>query len=173
MKQEKSYNNPPGGGYQKALVNVKDALYSLMMEYPTEEWVKLPSPGLMVFETSNQEVKQNESINNSVRKVDTSIIHVGDAILDTAAEAGIDENYYLLNNQSTCSAFINKKYLTKIRDAPDGQYIRLHCNSGVTYTNKIGEPPGYYDPVWYNPKGIDNILSLDLVQKNHPVTYNG
>ena len=26
--------------------------------------------------------------------------------------------------------------------------------------------------VWYNPKGIANILSLVLVQKNHPVTYN-
>ena len=37
-KQEKSSNNPPGGGYQKLLVNVKDALCSLMMDYPTEEW---------------------------------------------------------------------------------------------------------------------------------------
>ena len=26
--------------------------------------------------------------------------------------------------------------------------------------------------MWYKPKGIENILSLGLVQKNHPVTYN-
>ena len=35
MKQEKSSNKSPGGGDQKALVNVKDALCSLMMVSPT------------------------------------------------------------------------------------------------------------------------------------------
>ena len=42
----------------------------------------------------------------------------------------------------------------------------------MTKTKKIGDLPGYSDPVWYNPKGIDNILYLGLVQKNHPVNYN-
>ena len=46
MNQEKSFNKPPGGGYQKALVNVKDASRSLMMGPPTEEWGKLPYTGL-------------------------------------------------------------------------------------------------------------------------------
>ena len=35
-KQEKSNNKPPGGGDQKALVNVKDSLCNLMMGSPTE-----------------------------------------------------------------------------------------------------------------------------------------
>ena len=65
-----------------------------------------------------------------------------------------------------------RKYLSNIRDAPDGQYLRFRYNSGVTHTNKIGDLPVYYDPVWYNPKGISNILSLRLVQKNHHVTYS-
>ena len=47
MNQEKSSNKPPGGGDQKALVNVKDSLCSLMMGYPTDEWGELPSPGIM------------------------------------------------------------------------------------------------------------------------------
>ena len=42
----------------------------------------------------------------------------------------------------------------------------------MTHTNKIGDLQGYSDPVWYNPKGIENILSLGLVQKNHFLTYN-
>ena len=126
----------------------------------------------MLFQTSTQEARQNESINSSVRKGDSRIMHVGDTILASAAEAGIDENWCLLDNQLTCNAFINRKYLSNIRDAPDGKYIRVHFNAGVTHTNKIGNLPGYYDPVWYNPKGIGNILSLGLVQKNHPVTYN-
>ena len=99
-------------------------------------------------------------------------MHVGNTILAAAAEAGIDKNWCLLDNQSTWNAFINGKYLSNIRNAADRKYLRVHCNAGVTHTNKIGDLPGYSDPVWYNPKGISNILSLGLVQKNHPVTYN-
>ena len=47
MKKKKFSNKPPGGGYQKAMVNVKDASCSLMMVSPTEEWGELPSPGLV------------------------------------------------------------------------------------------------------------------------------
>ena len=110
MKQEKSSNKPPGGGDQKSLVNVKDSLCSLMMGSPTEEWGELPPPGLMFYQTSTQESRQTNYINNSVRKGDARIMHVGDTILAAAAEAGIDENWCLLDNQSTCNAFINGKY---------------------------------------------------------------
>ena len=48
----------------------------------------------------------------------------------------------------------------------------VRCNPVVTHTKTIGDLLGYFYPIWYNPKGITNILSLGLVQKNHPVTYN-
>ena len=82
--------DPPGGGDQKALVNVKDASCSLMMGSPTDEWGELTSTGLMFCQNSTQEARQNQPINNSLRKGDASIMHVGDTILDAAAEAGID-----------------------------------------------------------------------------------
>ena len=106
-----------------------------------------------------------------MRKVDASRMHVVDTILDSAAEAGIDENWCFIGNHSTCNAFINVKYLSNIKNAPDGQYLRVHFNAGVTPINKIGDLPRYSDPVWYNSKGIAKILSLGLVQKNHHVTY--
>ena len=90
-------------------------------------------------------------------------------IVAAAAEARIDENWCLLNNQSTYNTLVNKKYLSNIRDAPGGQYIRAHCNVGVTHTKTIGDLPGYSDTVWYNPQGIANILSLGLVQKMNRV----
>ena len=101
-----------------------------------------------------------------------NIICVGDTILDTATEAGIGENWCLIDNQSTCNAFTNGNYLPKIRDASGGQYICFHCNVGVTYTNNIDDFPGYSNSAWYNPKGLSNILSLVLVKKYHLVTYN-
>ena len=66
-----------------------------------------------------------------------------DTTLDAAAEAGIDENWCLRDNQSTCNAFVNVKYLSNIRDVPDGQYLCVNCNAGVTYTNKICDLSGY------------------------------
>ena len=36
MNQEKSANKPPGGGYQKALVNVKEYSQSIIMGDPTK-----------------------------------------------------------------------------------------------------------------------------------------
>ena len=86
---------------------------------------------------------------------------------DAASEAGIGENWCLLYNQSTYNTFINEKYLPNIRDAPDGKYLSFHCNAGITCTNNVGDLPGYSNPVYYNPKGISNILSLGLVQKHH------
>ena len=107
-----------------------------------------------------------------MKKGNTRIIHVVDTILAAATEAGINENWCLTNNHSTCNESINEKYISNIIYAPNGKYISVHCNIGVTHTNKIGDIPKYYNPMWYNPKGIANIMSLCLVQKNHLVTYN-
>ena len=96
---------------------------------------------------------------------------MGYTILYATAEAGIDENGCLLDNHSTFDAFINIKYLSNIIDAPDDKYLHFHFNADVTYTNNIGDLPGYSNPVWYYTKGISNILSLVLVQKHHLVTY--
>ena len=90
-----------------------------------------------------------------------------------AAEDGIKKtNGCLIDNQSTCNAFINVKYMSNIINFPDRQYLCVHYNAGVTYTKNIGDLPGYSNPVWYNPKGIANIISLGLAQKHHIVTHN-
>ena len=68
---------------------------------------------------------------------------MGDTILDDAAEAVIDENLFLFGYQSTSNAFTTGKYLSNIRDALDGKYIRVHFNEGLTYTKKIGDLPKY------------------------------
>ena len=82
-----------------------------------------------------------------MRKGDDRIMHVGDTIMAAAADSGIDEHWCLIDNQLTCNAFINGKYLSNIRDDPNVQYLRVYCNSVVTQTNKIGDLPGYSDPV--------------------------
>ena len=85
-------------------------------------------------------------------------MRVGDNILSESAQSVIDDNWCFINNQLTCNAFINGNYMSNTRYAPYGKYIYVNCNIGVTYTKNIGDFPGYPNPVWYNPKGIANIL---------------
>ena len=75
-------------------------------------------------------------------KHNTNILGVGDTIMDAASEAGIDKNWYLFDNQSTRNAFINEKYLLNTKNYLDGKCLHVHCNVGVTYTNKIGDLTG-------------------------------
>ena len=82
-----------------------------------------------------------------MKKGNFKIINVGDTILAAAVENGINENLCLLDNQSTCNAFINRIYLSNIRESSDRKYLCFYCNAGVTQTNKIGDLPVYSDPV--------------------------
>ena len=135
------------------------------MGLPTISWTN-------VLPNLNARGPKNKPINNSVRKGDSSIMYVGENILAAAAEAVIDENWCLLDNQLTCSTFVNGNYLSNKRDAPIGKYLRVHCNAYVTHITNSGDHHRYSNPVWYNHKGTEYIVSLRLSQKIHPVTYN-
>ena len=62
-------------------------------------------------------------------------------ILTAAAEAVIDENWCLLDNQLMCNEFTDSKYLSNIIYYYDGKYLRVHCNVGVKNINNIGDLP--------------------------------
>ena len=62
----------------------------------------------------------------------------------------------------TCNAFINEKYLSNIRDAPDGKYRRVHCNAGVTHTNIFGRFNDQSIPYTYS--GLTNDYAYDGTQ---------
>ena len=99
-------------------------------------------------------------------------MHVGGTILAAGSEAVIDENWCLLDNQSRLNTFINRKYLSNIRDDTEEKFLRDHFNPVLIYTNMIGDLTGYSNTVWYNTKGIANILSLVSVHNHHRMTDN-
>jgi hypothetical protein len=59
--------------------------------------------------------------------------------------------------------------LTNIRKA--GRSLEIYSNGGSSTTDLIGNLAGF-KTVWYQPDGIDNILSLASVQEEHHVTYD-
>ena len=77
----------------------------------------------------------------------------------------------LLDSCSTVNLIANKRLLHGIHKVPTA--MRIRCNAGVTTTNLKGWlgdfPP---EPVWYNPHGVANIMSLFIVKKYYRVRYD-
>jgi hypothetical protein len=92
-------------------------------------------------------------------------------VLNQAGDGKIDEDWVLLDSQSTCDVFYNPKFLSNIRDTEDGSEMHIHCNAGIVVVKTIGDLAGY-GTVWFYPDRIANILSLALVQKQFRVTFD-
>jgi hypothetical protein len=75
------------------------------------------------------------------------------------------ENTLLLNSCSTVNLIANKDLLHGIHKVPTTMCIR--CNAGVTTTNLKGWLSNCLEPVWYNPDGVANIMSLFVVKKKN------
>ena len=76
--------------------------------------------------------------------------------------------WILLDSQSITNIFSNG-LLQKIIEG--GVCMNICGKSGVSYTNLVGDLKGFPELIWYDPKGITNILSLLLVEKKISITY--
>ena len=50
--------------------------------------------------------------------------------------------------------------------------MTIHCNAGTVRITHKGYYRTYPEPVWYNPKGITNIMSLDNITKYYRITMD-
>ena len=78
--------------------------------------------------------------------------------------------WLLIDSCSTTDIFANSSLLTNIHKAPSPIWVR--CNAGRIQLTQHGYFGNYPHPVWYNPKGVANILSLANVTKNYRVTMD-
>jgi hypothetical protein len=91
------------------------------------------------------------------------------SVLLNQPSSAVPNDWILLDNQSVVNVFYNERLLKNIRKADS--FMDIHCNTGVTSTNLIGDLPGYGE-VWYHPNGIANILALAQVKDRHRVTFD-
>jgi hypothetical protein len=125
---------------------------------------KAPSAMLFCQTTSVTQPQVHRSAHAKSLKYDENV-------LSQAGNGKINEDWILLDSESTCDVFYNPKFLNNIQRTKDGRKSQIHCNAGIVIVQTVGDLPGY-GTVWFYPDGIANILSLALVQKKFRVTYD-
>ena len=78
--------------------------------------------------------------------------------------------WLLLDSCSTVNMISDATLLRNIHTAETP--IPVHCNAGTITLTEKGTLGDFPEPVWYNPKGIANILSLYSVQTHYRVTMD-
>ena len=85
-----------------------------------------------------------------------------------AARRPINSDLLLLDSQSTVHLFSDPEHVTNIR--PAQHPIRVHCNKGTLDTTE--EANFGTTPVYYDSRGIANVLSLHRLGQKFRVTYD-
>jgi hypothetical protein len=84
---------------------------------------------------------------------------VEESYQSSQSDGWLPKMWILLDNQSMVNIFYSKVLLTNVQ--PSSQCMHMCCNAGWAVMNiMIGCLHGYPGELWYNPKGIANILSL-------------
>ena len=74
----------------------------------------------------------------------------------------LNQSWILMDSGSTIHLFTNGDLLTNIRKASAGENITVNTSAGSLTTCMQGDLHGF-GTVWYEPKGIANVLSLGLI----------
>ena len=93
-----------------------------------------------------------------------------DVLTNAPRSKHINPTSVLLDSCSTGNIISNKDLLHGIFKAPVN--MPVHCNAGCITLTHQGFFGSYPEPVWYHPKGIANIMSLNNVESYYRITMD-
>ena len=84
-------------------------------------------------------------------RVTFGFFQVSYAMMQSDRYKRLSSNWVLLDSQSNCDIFCNKKLLMNIRSSDEGSTLWLVSNGGELVTNQVGDITNY-GRVWYSPE---------------------
>ena len=82
----------------------------------------------------------------------------------------LPQRWILLDSCSSANLISDKTLLHSVHQA--ARPLTVHCNAGSMTLTEQGYFGSYPEPVWYNPSGLANIMSLSNVSKYYQVTMD-
>jgi hypothetical protein len=112
------------------------------------------------------------SYNNSANGTPYVADYIGhlESCFQVMATVGLKSDTLLLDSCLTVCLISNGSILHGIHMV--NCHMHVCCNAGVQLMNQIGYLGDFPEPVWYDPKGVANILSLFIVQKYYRFQYD-
>ena len=90
----------------------------------------------------------------------------GELFISNKGASSLPDTWLLIENCSTVDIISSPKLLHGIHRVSNP--IRVRCNAGVTMLNQMGYLGDYPRPVWFNPDGGANIMSMfNITQQYH------
>ena len=99
-----------------------------------------------------------------------SVNNIGRRVTMVNGQHNLPNGWLLLDSCSTANLIMNRALLHDIHTVDTS--ISIQCNAGTNTTNQKGYLGDYPTPVWYNPKGIANILSMKDVAQHYRLTMD-
>ena len=94
-----------------------------------------------------------------------SVNNIGQKVTMVNGQHNLPNTWLLLDSCSTANLITNKALLHDIHTVDTS--ISICCNAGTITTNQKVYLSDYPTPVWYNPRGIANILSMQDVAQHY------
>jgi hypothetical protein len=113
---------------------------------------------------------QQDNLDN-IENCSQSFVDVTDRCFQMLEQANcLSGNVRLIDSCSSVNLICNNDLLHDIVTVD--WHMRVRCNARVRTTNQQGRLGSFPKPVWYNPQGVANILSLNSVKKYYRMTYD-
>ena len=123
-----------------------------------------------VNERIDQLIDDDDSIGGQSHAQLGRIVSCGSGVA-FASSAKLIRDLVLIDSCSSDNVFCNPHLVSNVRRGE--RQLNLESNGGYLPISEIADFKGFNEPVWFSKKAITNILSLLLVKKEYPVSYDG
>ena len=94
----------------------------------------------------------------------------GELFISKKGPASLPDTWMLIDSCSTVDIISSPDLLHGIHKVSNT--IRVRCNAGVTILDQMGYLGDYPRPVWYNPDGGANIMSMFNISQQYHLSMN-